>query len=129
TNNEVSAAVTPDGLVTAGERGEAFVMARFATYTVGSQFIVLPRGLKFAYPAEPEVNYIDKLVAEKLKKLRIAPSGTCDDATFLRRVTLDIVGLTPTVEEFNAFMASTDPTKRSKLIDELLERKEFSEIW
>ena len=38
---------TPDGVVTAGERGEAFVMARFATFTVGSPFIVLPKGLKF----------------------------------------------------------------------------------
>ena len=74
-NNETSAAVTPDGLVTAGDRGEAFVMARFETYTVGSQMIVLPKGLKFEYPAEPEANYIDKLVADKLKKLRIAPSG------------------------------------------------------
>jgi hypothetical protein len=129
TNNDVSAAVNADGLVTAGERGEAFVMARFETYTVGSQFIVLPRGLKFAYPQEPEANYIDKLVADKLRKLRIAPSGLCDDATFLRRATLDIVGLVPTVEEYNAFMASTDPAKRSKLIDELLGRKEFSEIW
>jgi hypothetical protein len=129
TNNEVSAAVSPDGLVTAGERGEAFVMARFETYRVGSQYIVLPRGLKFAYPTEPESNYIDKLVADKLRKLRIAPSGICDDATFLRRATLDIVGLPPTVEEYDRFMASTDPARRTKLIDELLERKEFSEIW
>ncbi len=45
TNNDVSAAVDADGLVTAGERGEAFVMARFETHTVGSQFIVLPKGL------------------------------------------------------------------------------------
>ena len=129
TNNDGSAAVSPDGLVTAGERGEAFVMARFATFTVGSQFIVLPKGLKFAYPREPETSYIDKLVGDKLRKLRIAPSGICDDATFLRRAYLDIVGLTPTVEEYNQFMSSTDPAERSKLIDELLERKEFSEIW
>ncbi|MFO0891220.1 MAG: DUF1549 and DUF1553 domain-containing protein [Isosphaeraceae bacterium] len=129
TNNEGSAAVTPDGLITAGERGEAFVMARFETYTVGSQFIVLPKGLKFTYPAEPDANYVDKLVADKLRKLRIAPSAVCDDATFLRRATLDIVGLTPTVDEYSKFMASTDPNKRAKLIDELLERKEFSEIW
>ncbi len=129
TNNDSSAAVTPDGLVTAGDRGEAFVMARFATFTVGSQFIVLPQGLRFAYPPEPEESYIDRLVGEKLRKLRIAPSGICDDATFLRRVFLDIIGLTPTVEEYNRFMASRDAAKRSKLVDELLERKEFSEIW
>ena len=85
TNNDVSAPVSPDGLVTAGERGEAFVMARFETHTVGSQFIVLPKGLSFTFPDEPEANYIDKLVNDKLKKLRIAPSGQCDDETFLRR--------------------------------------------
>ena len=101
TNNEISAAVDADGLVTAGDRGEAFVMARFETYTVGSQFIVLPKGLKFEYPGEPEVNYIDTLVAAKLKKLRIAPSGLCDDEVFLRRVYLDVVGLPPTVEEYD----------------------------
>jgi hypothetical protein len=128
-NNDTSAAVSPDGVVTAGARGEAFVMARFETYTVGSQFIVLPKGLKFEYPGEPEGNYVDKLVAAKLQKLRIAPSGICTDEVFVRRVCLDIVGLPPTVEEYNRFMSSTDPDKRAKLIDELLGRKEFAEIW
>jgi len=129
TNNDVAAPVSPDGLVTAGERGEAFVMARFETHTIGSQFIVLPKGLAFTFPDEPETNYIDKLVNDKLKKLRIAPSGQCDDETFLRRAAIDIVGLTPTFEEYNRFMASTAPDKRAKWVDELLERKEFSEIW
>ena len=123
TNNDVSAPVSVDGLVTAGERGEAFVMARFETHTVGSQFIVLPKGLSFSFPEEPEFNYIDKLVNDKLKKLRIAPSGQCDDESFLRRAAIDIVGLPPSLEEYNRFMASTDPAKRSKWIDELLERK------
>ena len=105
-------------------------MARFETYTVGSQFIVLPKGLKFQYPQEArDPTTSTSLVGDKLRKLRIAPSGVCDDATFLRRATLDIVGLTPTVDEYNRFMTSTDPAKRSKLVDELLERKEFSEIW
>jgi hypothetical protein len=129
TNNDVSAPVSTGGLVTAGARGEAFVMARYETHTVGSQFIVLPKGLSFTFPDEPESNYIDKLVNDKLKKLRIAPSGQCDDETFLRRASIDIVGLPPTIEEYNRFMASTDPNKRSKWVDELLERKEFSEIW
>jgi len=129
TNNESSAAVNADGLVTAGERGEAFVMARFETFTVGSGMIVLPKGLKFEPKSEPEVNYIDKLVSDKLRKLRIHPSDVCDDQTFLRRVYLDMIGLPPTVAEFERFHASTAPDKRAKLIDELLERKEFSEIW
>ncbi len=48
---------------------------------------------------------------------------------FLRRVTIDITGLLPTIEEYQAFMADADPAKRAKLVDRLLERKEFSEIW
>ncbi len=129
TNNDTSAAITPEGLVTAGARGEAFVMARFETYTVGSQFIVLPKALKFEYPAEPDANYVDTLVASKLKKLRISPSALCTDEVFLRRAYLDVVGTPPTIDEYTSFMASTSPAKRSELINELLERKEFSEIW
>ncbi len=128
-NNDVSAAVNPDGVVTAGTRGEAFVMARFETHTVGSQFIVLPKGLKFQYPDEPKGNYIDDLVAQKLQKLRIAPSGLCTDEVFLRRAYIDLSGLPPTVDEHDRFLASTDPAKRARLVDELLEKKEFSEIW
>jgi hypothetical protein len=128
-NNDNSAKISADGEVTAGERGEAFVMARFATFTVGAQVIVLPKGLKFSFPKAQEKNYIDTLVHNKLKKLRIAPSEVCDDETFLRRAYLDIVGVLPTALEHAKFTASTDPLKRDKLVDELLGRKEFAELW
>src|SRR5262249_48793873 len=75
------------------------------------------------------VNYIDELVDSKLEKLRILPSELCSDETFLRRVHVDITGLLPTEEEFAAFVADKDPQKRAKLVDKLLERPEFSEIW
>ena len=129
TNNESTAAVSQDGVVTAGDRGEAFVMVRFETFTVGSQFLVLPKGLKFDYPQEADANYIDGLVASKMKKLRMSPSALCDDETFLRRVYLDIIGTTPTVTEASAFLDSKAPDKRAKMIDELLGRKEFTELW
>ncbi len=128
-SNDNSAKISDDGLVTANERGEAFVMARFATFTVGAQIIVLPKGLKFTWPNVEERNYIDTLVHNKLKKLRILPGEVCDDETFLRRVYLDIVGVLPTVEEYSKFISSSEPNKRAKLIDELLERKEFAELW
>jgi hypothetical protein len=128
-NNETSAAINGEGVVTAGERGEAFVMARFATFTVGSQVIVLPKGLKFQFPKTPENNYIDVLVNSKLKKLRIAPSGVCSDEVFLRRAYIDIVGVLPTVEEYRRFMESKAPNKRDLLVDELLGKKEFVELW
>ncbi len=131
TNNETSAKIAPDGdgTVTAGERGEAFVMARFATFTVGVPVIVLPKGLQFTWPNAPVNNYIDDLVYAKLKKLRIEPSGVCDDGTFVRRLYLDVLGQLPTQEEYAKFIVSTVPTKREVLIDELLDRKEFAELW
>jgi len=129
TNNDNSAPITADGLVTAAARGEAFVMARFATHTVGSQALVLPKELQYNAPSETPVNYVDELVNAKLNKVRIEPSTLCTDEVFLRRVTIDITGLLPTVEEYQTFMADADPAKRAKLVDRLLERKEFSEIW
>jgi len=131
TGNETSAKIAADGdgTVTAGDRGEAFVMARFHTFTIGVPFITLPKGLQFTWGNHPEANYIDTLVHNKLKKLRIEPSGLCDDQTFLRRVYLDIIGVLPTPEEYARFMVSTLPNKRELLIDELLDRKEFAELW
>ena len=129
TNNDNSAPINENGLVTAANRGEAFVMARFDTHTVGSQLLVLPKDVKYTEPKEKSANYIDDLVGAKLKKLRIMPSDLCSDEVYLRRVTLDITGILPTEEEFTAFMADKDAAKRAKLVDRLLERKEFAEIW
>jgi hypothetical protein len=128
TNNDNSAPISQDGLVTAAARGEAFVMARFETHTVGNQVLALPKDLQYTAPPITG-NYVDQLVGAKLNKLRILPSGICTDEQFLRRATIDITGRLPTEEEYLAFMASTDAAKRAKLVDELLERKEFSEIW
>lgn len=128
-NNDTSAAISPESVITAGARGEAFVMARFATFTVGSHYVVLPKGLVYQDAPKPSVNYIDELVNLKLKKLRIDPSGRAADEAFLRRVFVDLVGQIPTEEEYTRFMTSAEPDKRDKLIDELLSRKEFTEMW
>ncbi len=128
TNNETTAAVDKDGLVTAGARGEAFIMARFETKTEGRQVLVLPKDLQYEAP-EITGNYVDQLVGKKLNQLRILPSGLCSDEEFLRRITIDITGQLPTEDEYNQFVNDTAPEKRNELIDRLLERKEFSEIW
>jgi len=128
-SNDSSAKIAKDGVVTAGDRGEAFVMARFATFTVGSPMIVLPKDYQFQWQTQPENNYIDKLVDAKLQKLRITPSPTCTDEVFLRRAFLDIVGTMPTTEEYQKFMSNASPKKREELVDELLGRKEFVELW
>jgi hypothetical protein len=135
-NNDRTIAVSPAGTTTSGVRGEAFVMARYDTITVGVPLVVIPRNLEFTYPDEPPLpgategaQAIDELVAAKLRSLRIAPSEICDDETFLRRVTLDLTGLLPTPAERAGFLADADPAKRARTVDELMARKEFTELW
>ena len=128
-SNDNSATVSKEGQVTAANRGEAFIMARFDTHTVGVPFIVLPKGLEFEWQDVPAHNYIDELVYEKLKRLRIQPSELCTDAEFIRRSTLDICGMLPRSQETQQFVADEDPEKRAKLVDALLARKEFVELW
>jgi hypothetical protein len=128
-SNDVSAAVDEKGLVTAGSRGEAFMMARFNIFTVGIPMVVIPEDLKYQRPQLPANNYVDTHVHNKLHKLRMTPSEVCSDEVFVRRLYLDITGLLPTVEESAAFLADPSPDKRSKLIDQLLEKKEFTELW
>ncbi len=128
-NNDNSAKVAPDAVVTAENRGEAFVMARFATFTVGSPFVVLPKGLQFTPANVPENNYIDTLVNKKLRDLRVTPSELCTDEAFLRRVYVDVIGLLPTPEETDRFTKNPASNKRDQLVDELLGRKEFAELW
>jgi uncharacterized protein DUF1549/uncharacterized protein DUF1553 len=129
-NNDVAAKVSEVGVVTAGQRGEAFVMARFSAFTVGSQIIVIPKDAPYQFPADVAANnYVDELVYAKLKKLRIGPSGICDDATFIRRAYLDLTGTLPTPEEVRRFVEDASTPKRTHLIENLLQRKEFTDLW
>jgi hypothetical protein len=128
TNNERSGAVDASAVVTSGVRGEAFVMARFDTHSVGSQIIAMPRNApRVEIPKAKGV--IDQLVNQKLEKLRIQPSEKCTDEEFLRRVSIDLIGLMPTEEEYAEFTQEMAGDKRQQLVDRLLERKEFNEIW
>ncbi|MES2697022.1 MAG: DUF1549 domain-containing protein, partial [Verrucomicrobiota bacterium] len=129
TNNDTVVKVSESGKATAGVRGEAFITARFDTQAVGVQVLTIPKDLKFTWPAVAEHNPIDTLVHAKLRKLRITPSEVCDDATFLRRVSLDITGTLPSSDEVRKFLADTSPKKREVLIDALLGRKEFVDLW
>ena len=129
-NNDGTAKAGNDGTVTAGQRGEAFIQARFGEFNVGAQVIVIPKDLPYQWPTNVVAyNYIDDAVYAKLKKLRLTPSGICDDSTFLRRASLDITGELPPPDEVEKFLADTDADKRGHLVDELLNRKEFAELW
>jgi len=128
-NNDATAKVDDAGLVTAGQRGEAFIQARFGEFNVGAQVIVTPKNLPFKWPDVASRNYVDDAVYAKLKKLRFTPSDVCDDATFIRRVSIDLNGTLPKPDEVETFLQDTNSSKRDKLVDQLLARKEFAELW
>lgn len=128
-NNDQSATVSELGCVTAGERGEALIMARFDALTVGTQAIVIPADAPDDIDTGTAANYVDEAINAKLRKLRIQPSPLCTDEEFLRRASLDITGLLPPVERYRQFIADGSPDKRARLVDELLAQKEFVEIW
>ncbi len=105
--------------------GTTSVMIRFQD-KMASFMAIIPLG-KPATRFPQEKNFIDRLSFAKLKTLGLPASEICDDSTFLRRVTLDLTGRLPTVEETNAFLASTDPNKRSQKIDALLETPGYAD--
>ena len=128
-NNDPTAAIDKGGLVTSADRGAAFMLARFDVYSVTSQVLVIPDKLEYERPKLAETNYIDTLVNEKLHKLRILPSGICTDEEFVRRVHIDIAGVYPEPQTIKTFITDANPKKREALVDTLLQRKEFTELW
>jgi len=105
--------------------GEVAVMARYqghvstfrATVPLGAEIASIPK----------EKNFIDKAVFNKLKTLGIPPSPLSDDATFLRRVSIDIAGVLPTDEQARQFLEDKDPNKRDKLINRLLDSTAYAD--
>lgn len=74
-------------------------------------------------------NYIDEKILDQLQALRIGPSGPCSDAEFVRRAYLDAIGVLPTQREIVAFVMDASPDKRERLVNELVERDEFVDLW
>ncbi len=125
-NLDVVAAVDADALVKAGkESGEAAIMARHMGYVAVFKAIV-PHGPPLAaIPDFTPNNKVDELAVAKWKKLGLKPSGLCDDATFIRRVTVDLCGRLPNVAEVKAFLEDKAADKRAKLIDKLLDSGDY----
>ena len=129
-NNDALATVDEEGQVTIGEAaGDVAVMATYLGQVDLFRAIV-PRDQTIEnYPRVAEANFIDGPIHAKLKKLNIVPSGPCDDATYLRRVYLDLLGTLPTAKEARRFLADNGNDKRTRLVDELLERPEYADYW
>jgi Protein of unknown function (DUF1553)/Protein of unknown function (DUF1549) len=74
-------------------------------------------------------SFIDDDINEKLRNLNVPPSPVCADGEFLRRASLDTIGVLPTAEEARTFLADHSADKRDRLIDQLLKRPEFVDYW
>ncbi|MEZ6066879.1 MAG: DUF1549 and DUF1553 domain-containing protein [Planctomycetaceae bacterium] len=125
-NDTELAEVDVGGLVkTLDLSGEVAVMARYQGQ-VATFRATIPLGAEISH-LPPTRNFVDEAVFGKLKLLGIPPSELCDDGTFLRRVSLDIAGILPTEEEVRTFIADTDPNKRDKAIDRLLDSPQYAD--
>ena len=127
-NDKAMADVTDGGLVQIRDiPGKVAVMLRYqgkvavfnASVPLGAPVNSLP----------PAKNFVDELVFANLKEIGVPPSPLCDDATFLRRVSLDIAGRLPTAAEAEAFVASRDADKRDQAIDALLGSPEYADFF
>ncbi len=127
-NDRAMAEVSEAGVVAVSDLpGKVSVMVRYrgrvavfnAAVPLGAPVGALP----------PAKNFIDAAVFANLKDLGIPPSPVCDDATFLRRVTLDIAGRMPTEAETKAFLADATADKRDRWIDELLRSPDYADFF
>jgi hypothetical protein len=91
---------------------------------------------KVVKPAVPVVkdpdwdkNPIDAFIAAKLQDKKINPNPPADKITLLRRASLDLIGLPPTPEEVQAFLADTSPDAFAKVVDRLLASRQYGERW
>jgi cytochrome c553 len=74
-------------------------------------------------------NPIDAFVFARLEKEKLKPSPEADKITLLRRVSLDLIGLPPTIAEIDAFLADKSPDAYEQQVDRLLASPHFGERW
>ncbi|MBI1790104.1 MAG: DUF1553 domain-containing protein [Acidobacteria bacterium] len=128
-NDESVLEVFPSGEIRTRRAGETAIMVRTLGKAVAVRIAVVANPPMKDYPEVSGNNFIDELVFAKLRRLNIVPSARSTDHEFLRRVYLDAIGVLPTLEDTAAFLESPDPHKRVRLIDQLLQRPEYAEVW
>lgn len=133
--DERTAIVDRQGLVKAVGVGDVAISVRFRDEPVMVMALVASTALQEQKPlagdnvANVPENFIDAHILAKLRRLNISPAELADDATFLRRVRLDVTGLLPSPDEVRDFLADTRPDKRQIKIDELLEGTGYADLW
>ena len=130
TNDDAMATVTANGEVQGVGRGDTNIICCYDREVISVQ-VTLPVSelVGDRYPTVPTPTRVDELVVQKLRKLGVVPSDLIDDATFLRRLSLDLIGTLPTPAEVQAFLADQSSDKRSRKIEELLERPAYAIWW
>jgi hypothetical protein len=74
-------------------------------------------------------NPIDAFVFAKLQQQKLRPSPEADKVTLIRRLSLDLIGLPPTLKEVDQFLADKSPDAYDKLVDRLLSSPHYGEKW
>ncbi len=129
-NDDSVADVSDQGTVSSKAPGETAIMVRHLGQVAVARVAVLTdRALPKAAHWPARRNFIDEVVFNKLQRLKVLPSQTASDEEFVRRVYLDVCGIIPTPEEVRTFLADTAPDKRAKLIDQLLDRPDYADVW
>jgi hypothetical protein len=92
--------------------------------------------VKPSRPALPKVsnpkwcrNDLDRFVLARLDREKLKPAPEADRAVLLRRVSLDLTGLPPTLEEVDAFLADARPDAYERVVDRLLASPAYGERW
>ncbi|MDP1796617.1 MAG: DUF1549 and DUF1553 domain-containing protein, partial [Planctomycetaceae bacterium] len=131
TSNFEVALVSTSGQVKAVRRGEAAILVRYEGSYANTMVTVLGNRDGFAWQDSPEFNFIDTHVNKKLQRMKNLAAPLCTDAEFLRRVSLDLIGLPATAEETRAFLADAreSKVKREAKINELLDTPAYVDHW
>jgi hypothetical protein len=125
-NDPEMASVSESGLVQTGTlTGSVAVMARYQAH-VDVFRATIPLGIP-VQNLPKENNFIDKFVFQNLTDLGLPPSDVCDDATFLRRIAIDMLGRLPSETEVAEFLADGATDKRSKLIERFLNSTDYAD--
>src|SRR4029077_5187303 len=95
----VTNGTTGSGVVESIRRGETAILVRYEGAYAANQITVLGDRTGFAWADSPEFNYVDTHVNNKLKTVKTLAADLCSESEFLRRVSLDLTGLTPSLEQ------------------------------
>jgi hypothetical protein len=131
-SESVMVSVNPQGGIKAGPLpGEAAIMARFQERFAVCHCIIPNKATVSpdSFAKLPRTNPVDGPIWDKLKQLNLTPSVSASESTFLRRVHLDIIGRLPTPKEAEEFLTDSQKDKRTRLIDNLLARREYADHW